>query len=254
MDEVKPRSVADSLAGPDPRWYAKLFDQLGRRYEDYPFTRGSEQEVAFLLAELALVPGERVIDIGCGTARHAIELSRAGLSVTGVDLSIRLLEIGLQRARERGVLVNLIHTDAREIDFGPTFDLGLSLCEGAFGLLESDDENRRLLARMRAALKPGGRLALNALHRDFIAARRERFAAYEPVSGFTESAELMTFESGRSILVHHRDRAFSAAELAAMVTAAGFTVTAVHGCQPGDFGRHPVTADHPELLLLGVAG
>ena len=37
----------------DPRWYARLFDKLGTRYLDYGFTKGSEQEVEFLLEELS---------------------------------------------------------------------------------------------------------------------------------------------------------------------------------------------------------
>ena len=246
---------AESLAaGLDPRWYAKLFDCLGSCYDEYPFTRGADQEVGFLVSELVLSVGDRALDVGCGSCRHAIELAARGLVVTGIDLSSRLLEIGLRAARRRDVLINLRHEDARDMPGDGSYDVALSLCEGAFGLLEDDVQNRRVLERMRAALKPGGRLALNALNRCYLEAHRDQFPDYDPDSGYTEYSETMTFESGRTQLVHYRDRAFAVEELAATVEAVGFAVRAVYGSTPGDFGRHPADRSHPELLLLASAG
>ena len=120
----------------DPRWYARLFDYLGARYDELPFTHGAAQEAAFLVSALRLGPPDRVLDAGCGTARHAIELAVRGLTVTGVDLSLRMLEVGLASARARDAVVNLMHADVRELAFEGSFDVALSLCQGAFGLLD----------------------------------------------------------------------------------------------------------------------
>jgi SAM-dependent methyltransferase len=236
----------------DPRWYARLYDDLGARYDDFPFTRGTEQEVGFLCSELGLEPSTRVLDVGCGSGRHAVELAARALSVTGVDLSLRLLELGLARARARGVLVNLIHADARDLDFHGTFDVALSLCEGAFGLLESDSENRRVLDGMRRSLRPGGWLALNALNRAHQESRPADFPGHDRRTGWTEHAETMTLESGRQRIVRYRERAFHAEELGDLLRAAGFAVRSVYGCRYGDFGRHAVEAGYPELLAIAV--
>jgi SAM-dependent methyltransferase len=238
----------------DRRWYARAFDLLGSHYDDYPFTHGSEQEVSFLVGELGLEPPARVLDVGCGTGRHALELAARGFVVTAVDLSYRLLEIGLERARKRDVLVNFVHADARDLTFDGSYDVALSLCQGAFGLLEDDDQNRRVLERMRAALKPGGCLVLSVVNRRHVLEHRDRHPGHDAATGYTDHVERWPSEAGPSRLLHYRDRAFFADEIAASVTALGFEVKAVFGSSPGDFGRHPVAAERPELLLIAGRG
>lgn len=199
MDRAAPRPAEDPEL--DPRWYAKLFDRLGARYEDFPFAQGFRQEAQFLRSELFLTPGERLLDVGCGPARHAVELAAAGLSVTGVD----------------------------------------------------DVQNRRVLERMRAALRAGGRLALNALNRAYVLANLESFSGFDSASGVTQHTELMTFESGASARVRYQDRAYFTEEIRVLVTEVGFHVDAVYGVAPGDFGRHPPDPARHELLVLATA-
>ena len=54
---------------------------------DEPFVTGTRGEVDFIARELGLPAGARILDVGCGTGRHAVELARRGYRVTGVDLS-----------------------------------------------------------------------------------------------------------------------------------------------------------------------
>ena len=61
-------------------WFEPVADHLGAAYLRYSFTKGTQQEVEFLIAEMGLVPGMRVLDIGCGPGRHARALAERGIS------------------------------------------------------------------------------------------------------------------------------------------------------------------------------
>ena len=59
----------------------------------------------------------RILDVGCGTGRHAIELAKRGYSVTGVDLSDSMLQQAMEKAHGEKVSVNFLKADARELPF-----------------------------------------------------------------------------------------------------------------------------------------
>ncbi|HYO60331.1 MAG TPA: methyltransferase domain-containing protein, partial [Actinomycetota bacterium] len=126
---------------PHPRepWFEALGDLLGEAYLRYSFTKGTGQEIAFLLELLGLAPGSRVLDVGCGPGRHAVPLAQAGMAVTGVDVSQRFLEVAADAARAAGVGAAFFRVDARVMPFDDEFDAVLSICEGAFGLMAGDD-------------------------------------------------------------------------------------------------------------------
>ena len=81
-------------------WFEGLADHLGSAYLRYSFTKGTEQEVGFLVEALGLGPGMRVLDVGCGPGRHAHALGRRGIEVHGVDISAAVRRPG-RRGRAR---------------------------------------------------------------------------------------------------------------------------------------------------------
>jgi cyclopropane fatty-acyl-phospholipid synthase-like methyltransferase len=84
----------------DGHWFEELADHLGPAYLRYSFTYGTEQEVDFLVRELGLEPGMRVLDVGCGPGRHARALAQRGMVVHGVDISARFIELARTDAPE----------------------------------------------------------------------------------------------------------------------------------------------------------
>src|SRR3982751_4877735 len=72
-------------------WFEAVADHLGGAYLRYSFTKGTEQEVSFLVECLGLPPGARILDVGCGPGRHAHALGRLGFDVVGVDISERFV-------------------------------------------------------------------------------------------------------------------------------------------------------------------
>jgi len=137
-----------------------FFDGHADRYDDEVFTRGTADEVAFLRERLG-PPPRTVLDLGCGTGRHAVGLARAGYRVTGLDLSPGMLARARARAEAAGVEVEWVEGDARAFARPGAFDAAVCLCEGAMGLFDERAERREdraLLAGLFASLRPGGLL------------------------------------------------------------------------------------------------
>ena len=79
------------------QWYESLFENYAHKYDKECFVHGTVGECDFIEAEIGRDKSLNIIDIGCGTGRHSIELARRGYSLIGVDLS----ESQLIRAREK---------------------------------------------------------------------------------------------------------------------------------------------------------
>jgi len=79
------------------QWYEELFANYASTYDKEEFTKGTIQEVDFLESEIEFDRTRQILDVGCGTGRHAIELAKRGYQVTGIDLS----EDQLKKAREK---------------------------------------------------------------------------------------------------------------------------------------------------------
>jgi len=182
------------------QWYEELFINYGQKYDQEPFTQGTIGECNFLEQEIHYDKTKRVLDIGCGTGRHAIELSKRGYTVTGVDLSESMLEQATSKASEQNANPVFQKQDARKLSFSNEFDLVIMLCEGAFPLMETDEMNFEILQNAAKALKPFGKLIFTTLNglfplfhsvKEFIdSAAKEGVATYH-----NHSFDLMTFRA-----------------------------------------------------------
>ena len=74
------------------QWYEKLFENYGLKYDEEGFTIGTVGECDFIEKEIEFNKQTRILDIGCGTGRHSIELTKRGYQVTGIDLSKSMLK------------------------------------------------------------------------------------------------------------------------------------------------------------------
>jgi cyclopropane fatty-acyl-phospholipid synthase-like methyltransferase len=83
--------------------WEEFFDGHAPVYMDNVFTKDTVREVDFLIDELKLRKGSRILDIGCGTGRHAVELARHGFRITGVGISSGMLEEARKAAAGAGV-------------------------------------------------------------------------------------------------------------------------------------------------------
>ena len=84
------------------QWYEKLFENYGQKYDNESFTQGTIGECDFIETEISFDKKTDILDIGCGTGRHSIELAKRGYNVTGIDLSDAMLI----RAKEKATIEN----------------------------------------------------------------------------------------------------------------------------------------------------
>jgi ubiquinone/menaquinone biosynthesis C-methylase UbiE len=122
------------------RNWQKFFEDEAPRYLDNCFTKNTEYEISFLINELGLKKGDRILDIGCGTGRHSLGLAKEGMIMTGIDLSPDMLTIARQKAQELGLNITFIQQDASLIKLEEKFDHAICICEGSFGLFEEGIE------------------------------------------------------------------------------------------------------------------
>src|ERR1700712_5479810 len=118
MPRAEPSGSAPPPAAPD-HWFEPVADHLGDAYLRYSFTKGTANEVAFLIDVLELTPGRRVLDVGCGPGRHARALAEAGMEVVGVDISQRFIDLARRDAPSGATFRRL---DARALDLDGEFD------------------------------------------------------------------------------------------------------------------------------------
>jgi demethylmenaquinone methyltransferase/2-methoxy-6-polyprenyl-1,4-benzoquinol methylase len=136
------------------------YDRLSRWYD---WIAGSEEGfVRQAIGLLALRPGERVVEIGCGTGKALVEMAaQTGISglVLGVDLSAGMLRRASERAG--GQPVRLCQSDALAL---PCPDGSCDAVLMTFTLeLFTNAEMAPVLAEIRRVLRPGGRLGIAAL-------------------------------------------------------------------------------------------
>lgn len=145
-----------------------FFDAHAPNYMKNGFTKNTLLEVDFIIDELKLSAGSVVLDVGCGTGRHAIELASRGCQVTGVDISSGMLSEARKAATKANVNVEWIHSDAVIFTPNQSFDAVICLCEGAFGLVGRDEEpverDLAILKNISTALKPNGRFILTTIN------------------------------------------------------------------------------------------
>ncbi|MDD5629254.1 MAG: class I SAM-dependent methyltransferase, partial [Elusimicrobia bacterium] len=124
-------------------------------------------QTAFLAKALGLRPGQAVLDLCCGPGRHSLLLARKGLRVTGLDFCEPYLRQARRRARRLRVRPRFVQGDMRAIPFRGEFDAAVNLYT-SFGYFRRRGEDLAVLRGVRRALKPGGRLLMEMMHRPWL--------------------------------------------------------------------------------------
>ncbi len=253
------RPVADvpAVPGPDdPAFYVPIGDLQGADYRRNAFAQGTSEELAALTGLVDLASGTRVLDVGCGDARHLRAGAARGIVGTGVEVAPGLAAAARAAAQRDGVVLDIRTGDARHLDaiLGAergTFDVVWSLCQGALGTSPVSDP--QVVAGMARAVRPGGAVVVTVFHALFAARHLAPGDAFDPIH-----------------LVHHQrsevrgpdhtraefdlwTAAYTVREAVGLVADAGLVATSVRGVQPGAYGARAdgeVALDDPELLVL----
>lgn len=210
------------------RW-ALVYD-----HDQNPLTALEEPKVRRALGD---VRGKSVLDLGCGTGRHAVWLAAAGATVTGVDFSAGMLSEARRKAG--GHAIQLVKHDLRRpLPFpSSTFERVVS------GLaLEHLPDLRAFFGEARRVTRPGGRAVVSAMHPAmFLRGSQARFT--DPTSGDVVQPGSIPHQLGEMVMA---------------AQAAGFSVEAIQEHAPDPpfaslFPRAKKYVGWPMLVVLELA-
>lgn len=120
------------------------------------FAQYLEPGALAFLEHLAIEPGTRMLDLGCGAGQIAIPAARAGVKVTGVDIATNLIERARARAEAEGLEAKFEEADAEMLPYpDASFDMVVSLIGAMFA-----PRPDRVAEEMLRVCRPGGRIAM----------------------------------------------------------------------------------------------
>ena len=183
-------------------WFREVFTEEYFRTLSPGLQQQTTREARFIHQVLGLQKKARVLDLGCGFGRHAIELAAREYEIAALDVSMPMLQHGLAEAQRRGLTIKFVQRDMRELNFNEVFD-ACYCWQTTFGYFD-DRTNVQVAQGVARALKPGGRFLLEVVNRDYVVGEmpsRTWWEGHECV--FLEEVE---FDNHYSVL--HTKRSF----------------------------------------------
>jgi SAM-dependent methyltransferase len=248
------------------QWYEALFENYAQKYDNECYVQGTSGECDFIEQEIAHNKSAKIIDIGCGTGRHSIELTKRGYNITGVDLSDSQLKRAKEKAEQLNLKIDFRRHDARNLPFAGEFDLAIMLCEGGFSLMETDEMNYEILRNAAKALKNKGKFIFTTLN--------GLFPLFHSVKEFYESAQkdgnaackdcafdLMTFRDHNRVVfeddlgnkkeLNCNERYYVPSEITWLLKSLGYKKIDIYGAKLGAFSRNDkLTTEDFEMLII----
>ena len=150
----------------DAPWYEHFFGEAYLRTVRATTPKEVALECDFIERALRVPVGARVLDAGCGLGAQTVELAARGYHMVGLDISATMISRAYDEAEDRGLQIDFVRGDMRDITFEQPFDA--LLCWGTtFGYF-SEDDNERTIRQFHQALRPNGMLLLEVVNRDFM--------------------------------------------------------------------------------------
>lgn len=151
----------------------QLYQKWARTYDEpsNPLIEAESKALAGLIGDVA---GKKILDLGCGTGRHAILLAKAGARVTGADFSDEMLKVA--RSNGAGLEITFINAELEAVPLEDQFDLVLCSL-----VLSHVPDLLPAMKEMARLTRPGGRIIITDLRTDhwFRKTRKIRkFGAY----------------------------------------------------------------------------
>ncbi len=248
------------------QWYEALFEDYGHKYDNESFTQGTQGECDFIEKELGNNKSLKILDVGCGTGRHSVELAKRGYDITGIDLSESQLGLAKEKAAADNLKIRFLQHDARKLPFDHEFDAAIMLCEGGFPLMETDEMNYEILKNVAKALHNNGKFIFTTLN--------GLFPLYHSVEKFCASAsgegnatyrsntfDLMTFRDhnitefeddlGNRKTLDCNERYYVPSEITWLLKSLGFVSVEISGAKLGAFSMDDkLTTEDFEMLVV----
>lgn len=236
--------------------YARVGGEVAERQVDF---------LEFVWQQHAVRAIHDVLDVGCGTGRHSIELARRGYRVTGVDLSQAMLDV-FQEQMPAGLDITLRRLDMRELDYDRAFD-ALICMDSTFAYMLTDEDIARALSAFHRALRPDAILFIDVMNylsllgryrpmdfREYHEGDLAIFVAIrhslDNLHGIWHHDELLVVRDGNEIHIsreRHDLRMLTYNELRRFLSEAGFEDIVCYGSYDA---REPAKEDASRLLMV----
>ena len=132
--------------------YAELYDLF---YADKPYA-DEARFVHELIQEFGRRPSREIVELACGTGRHALELEKFGYQITATDRSPDMIDIARRRAGTNGSKIEFAVRDLRDLE-AVTKECDAVVCLfDSIGYLKTDEALRAAFAEIRNHLRAGG--------------------------------------------------------------------------------------------------
>ncbi|HEY33131.1 MAG TPA: methyltransferase domain-containing protein [Dehalococcoidia bacterium] len=147
-------------------------DTFWETFEEAMFSRRRWEvtpvEVDSIISLLNIQPGISVLDLGCGSGRHSLELARRGFHVTGVDRTRKYLDEAVEQAKKEGLGIEFVQEDMRTFCQPDAFDAVINLFT-SFSYFEDPEEDRQIVINVHHSLKSGGVVLLETVGKEVLA-------------------------------------------------------------------------------------
>ena len=250
-----------------PDWWSNIFNSLYLKtdsdvVEDLNITR---KEVDLFSEILNLTADDTILDLCCGQGRHALEITRRGFKVEGLDRSRYLIQKAKASAKKENLNVKFKEGDARKLPFSPDNFEVVMMLGNSFGYFETVQDDLRILKEIFRVLKPWGRLLLDVTDGEYV---KEKFQArsWEWISKKLFVCRERSLSADRQRLISrevvtdvtkgviadqfYAERLYTKENLLTLFKEAGFSDVVVHGEIATDSARNQDLGMMEKRILL----
>ena len=216
-------------------WQESMYDDdlANQTINSKQFLDLAVKEANFLIGHLGLSPPTKLLDVPCGTGRHALHFAKAGITVTALDINEGLLKAAKDNCGN--LPIDFAKADMRDLSlYHHRFDVIVNLFS-SFGYLDTDEANESSLDEMIACLRPGGKLVIHLIERTWLmkvfqpvswSETEPQFCmdgrSYDPETQYIESNSIhLNKSSGLAKRYYHKMRLYSSDEIVSLFEANG---------------------------------
>lgn len=239
----------------------------------------TKHEIDFFVHLIGAPLSARILDIGCGTGRHSIELASQRFEVVGIDSGSKLIAEATHSATLEVANVQFECGDARQWRSDETFDHAICLYD-VIGSFAEPDENAKILETAYLSLKPGGSLLLSVMNGELMDSTAEyrtnkenltanllrlapsktmqttgevfspRYVLWHQEEGIAYRREQFESEIVAPCELIVRDRRYSAQQIRTLCETAGFDVVDVRYAKIGRWNENHAPTDKGSKEIL----
>lgn len=261
----------------------KLKDAYGRmRMTRQKWAQYERQELEQIQAIIPFSAHDKILDVGCGTGRHTIELAKRNCQVVGIDFSSKNIKYAKAKAKNNYLKCDFFTLDARDLQ-KRNYQMDKVLClYDVIGSFPEKKDNQQILQGIWYSLKSGGYAVISVMNLDYLTSRIKEISefsvkgnmqflyALKPSKIMQKTGEIFDdkyllldkesgvvyrkeqFEEDEYLPAEYliRDKRYRKEEIEELAEECGFCVVESRYVRAGDFSRGQKSEDCKEILLI----